>query len=48
MVSEMFEDLRLFLGVVRIELEDLSAELNLTMRAVGNQIPAGDVVQLTR
>lgn len=40
MVSEMCEDLRATLGVARAEVTNLSANLNLTMRVVGNQTPA--------
>ena len=37
MVSEMSEDLRAALGVVKAEVADLSARINLTMREIGNQ-----------
>ena len=38
MVSEISEDLNATLGVVRVEVADLSARLNLTMKAIGNKI----------
>ena len=43
-VQMVSEDLRAILGVVRDEVVDLSARLNLTMRAVWNQTPVGGAV----
>ena len=48
MVLEMSEDLRVTVGVVGTEVADLSARLNLTMKAVGNQTLAENVVQFKR
>ena len=48
MVSNLSEDLRATLVVVRAEVADLSAKLNLTMRAVGYQTPAWGVVQFNK
>ena len=42
MVSKMFEDSREVVGVVvRVEVANLSARLNLTIRTVGSQTPTG-------
>ena len=40
MVSDLSDDLKEALGVVRIEVADLSAILNLTTRVVGDQTPS--------
>ena len=48
MVLEMFEDWRAAFGVVKIGVADLSARLNLPMRAVGNQTPTGGVKQFKK
>jgi len=48
MVTDLSEDFRAALDVVRTEIADVSTRVNLTMRAVGNQAPAGGVVQLNR
>ena len=48
MVSEMSEDLRATLGVVRAKVADMKARLNLTMRAVENKTSTGGVVQFNK
>ena len=48
LVLEMFEDLRAAFGVVKIEVADLSAKLNLPMRARGNQTPTEGVKQFNQ
>ena len=45
---EMSEDLITTLGVVRAKTTDLSARLNLTMRATEKQTPARGVSNSTR
>ena len=43
MVTELSEDFKSALEVVRTEITDVNALVNLTMRAVGNQTPSGGV-----
>ena len=48
MVSEMSEDLRVALGIVRAKVASLSARLNLTIKVEGNQSPNRCVVQFNK
>ena len=45
MVSDLSQDLRATLGMVKAEVVDLSAILHLTMRVVGNKTSIESVVQ---
>ncbi|KAA0052266.1 uncharacterized protein E6C27_scaffold207G00900 [Cucumis melo var. makuwa] len=44
MINGMSEDFRVTLDVVRNEIADVNARLNLTMRAMANQAPAGGAI----
>ncbi|KAA0053169.1 uncharacterized protein E5676_scaffold1775G00050 [Cucumis melo var. makuwa] len=47
MINGMSEDFRVTLNVVRNEIADVNARLNLTMRAVANQAPAGGAISVS-
>ncbi|KAA0067252.1 uncharacterized protein E5676_scaffold231G00330 [Cucumis melo var. makuwa] len=48
MINGMSEDFRVTLDVVRNEIADVNARLNLTMRAMANQAPAGGAISVSR
>ena len=48
MVTDLLEDFRATLDVIRTEIADVSTRMNLTMRAVENQTPTGGAVQFNR
>ncbi|KAA0053817.1 uncharacterized protein E5676_scaffold352G007420 [Cucumis melo var. makuwa] len=48
MINDMSEDFRATLDVVRNEIVDVNARLNLTMRAIANQAPAGGAIPVSR
>ncbi|XP_038890158.1 uncharacterized protein LOC120079815 [Benincasa hispida] len=48
MVTDLSEDFRSALDVVRAEIADVRARVNLTIRAVGNQAPPGGAVAVSR
>ncbi|TYK11798.1 uncharacterized protein E5676_scaffold152G00080 [Cucumis melo var. makuwa] len=48
MINVMSEDFRATLDVVRNEIADVNARLNLTMRAIANQAPAGGAIPVSR
>ncbi|KAA0043588.1 senescence-specific cysteine protease sag39 [Cucumis melo var. makuwa] len=48
MINGMLEDFIVTLDVVRNEIADVNARLNLTMRAMTNQAPAGGVILVSR
>ncbi|KAA0035296.1 RNA-directed DNA polymerase-like protein [Cucumis melo var. makuwa] len=47
MINGMSEDFRVTLDVVRSEIADVNARLNLTMRAMENQAPAGGAISFS-
>ncbi|KAA0063481.1 uncharacterized protein E5676_scaffold668G00010 [Cucumis melo var. makuwa] len=48
MINGMSEDFRVTLDVVRNEIADVNVRLNLTMRAVANQAPAGGAISVSK
>ncbi|KAA0061814.1 Asp_protease_2 domain-containing protein [Cucumis melo var. makuwa] len=48
MINGMSEDFRVTLNVVRNEIADVNARLNLTMRAMANQAPAEGAILVSR
>ncbi|KAA0063159.1 uncharacterized protein E5676_scaffold1213G00330 [Cucumis melo var. makuwa] len=44
----MSEDFRATLNVVRNKITDVNTRLNLTMRAMANQVPVGGAVPVTK
>ncbi|TYK11966.1 uncharacterized protein E5676_scaffold177G001500 [Cucumis melo var. makuwa] len=48
MINGISEDFRVPLDVVRNEIADVNARLNLTMRAMANQAPAGGAISVSR
>ncbi|KAA0049873.1 senescence-specific cysteine protease sag39 [Cucumis melo var. makuwa] len=48
MINEISEDFRATLDVVRNEIADVNVRLNLTMRAMANQAPAGGAISVSR
>ncbi|KAA0037093.1 senescence-specific cysteine protease sag39 [Cucumis melo var. makuwa] len=44
----MSEDFRVTLHLVRNKIADVNARLNLTMRAMANQAPAGGAISVSR
>ncbi|KAA0046578.1 senescence-specific cysteine protease sag39 [Cucumis melo var. makuwa] len=48
MINDMSEDFRATLDVVRNEIADVNARLNLTVRAITNQALAGGAISVSR
>ncbi|TYK02461.1 uncharacterized protein E5676_scaffold1738G00820 [Cucumis melo var. makuwa] len=48
MINDMSEDFRATLDVIRNEIVDANTRLNLTMRAMANQVPVGGAVSVTK
>ncbi|TYK07348.1 uncharacterized protein E5676_scaffold202G00640 [Cucumis melo var. makuwa] len=48
MIHDMSEDFRATLDVVRNKIADVNTRLNLTMRAMTNQVPDGGAVPITK
>ncbi|KAA0061882.1 senescence-specific cysteine protease sag39 [Cucumis melo var. makuwa] len=48
MINGMSEDFRAILDVVRNEIVDENTRLNLTMRVMANQAPAGGAIPVSR
>ncbi|TYK27261.1 uncharacterized protein E5676_scaffold244G00280 [Cucumis melo var. makuwa] len=48
LINGMSEDFPVTLDVVRNEIADVNARLNLTMRAMANQAPAGGAISVSR
>ncbi|KAA0045376.1 senescence-specific cysteine protease sag39 [Cucumis melo var. makuwa] len=48
MINGMWEDFRATLDVVRSEIADVNARLELTMRAMANQVPARGAILVSR
>ncbi|TYK18539.1 uncharacterized protein E5676_scaffold119G00390 [Cucumis melo var. makuwa] len=48
MINGMSEDFRTTLDVVRNEIADVNTRLNLTMRAMANQVPVGREIPITK
>ena len=48
MITELSKDVKTALDVVRAEMTNLSARLNLTIRSVGNQTPTRRAVQFNK
>ena len=48
MINNMTEDFRATLDVVRNELAEVNTRVNLTMRALANQAPAGGAIPAGR
>ncbi|KAA0062679.1 senescence-specific cysteine protease sag39 [Cucumis melo var. makuwa] len=48
MINGMSEDFRATLDVVRNEIADVNARLNLTMRAMANQTPVGGTISISK
>ncbi|KAA0065910.1 senescence-specific cysteine protease sag39 [Cucumis melo var. makuwa] len=48
MINGMSEDFRVTLDVVRNKIADVNARLNLMMRAMANQAPAGGVISVSK
>ena len=48
MINDMTEDFRATLNVVRNEIIKMNTKVNLTMRALANQIPAGGAISVGR
>ncbi|KAA0066842.1 uncharacterized protein E5676_scaffold384G002010 [Cucumis melo var. makuwa] len=48
MINGMSEDFRVTLDVIRNEIADVNARLNLTMQAMANQAPAGGAISVSR
>ena len=48
MINDTSEDFRVTLDVVRNEIVDVNARLNLTMWVMANQAPAGGAILVSR
>ncbi|KAA0046992.1 uncharacterized protein E5676_scaffold68G001120 [Cucumis melo var. makuwa] len=48
MINDMLEDFRVTLDVVRNKIADVNARLNLTIRAIVNQAPAGGAISVSK
>ncbi|KAA0050163.1 uncharacterized protein E6C27_scaffold675G001960 [Cucumis melo var. makuwa] len=48
MINGMSEDFKVTLDVVRNEIADVNARLNLTMRTMANQAPAGGAISVSK
>ncbi|KAA0035434.1 senescence-specific cysteine protease sag39 [Cucumis melo var. makuwa] len=48
MINDMLEDFRATVDVVRNEIADVNVRLNLTVRAIANQAPAGGEISVSR
>lgn len=48
MVTDLSEDFRAALDDIRTEVTGVSARVNLTVRMVGNQTPAGGAIQFNK
>ncbi|TYK28786.1 senescence-specific cysteine protease sag39 [Cucumis melo var. makuwa] len=48
MINDMSEDFQAILDVVRNEIADVNTRVNLTMRAMANQVPVGVAVLVTK
>ncbi|TYK28468.1 uncharacterized protein E5676_scaffold629G001010 [Cucumis melo var. makuwa] len=48
MINDMSEDFRVTFDVVRNEIADVNARLNLMMRAMANQAPTGGAISVSR